>query len=174
MPFTSPFLFEPPPSVTLTQWIIVLVVGFVALAALVRWFIVPPLRTMLHDRQDAIAQAAEQVQTTLADTEKMRNDYRERLEHIEDETAKRMALAVQEADELQKRILAEAQEEAGAIVARGKTEVARERAKVRLRLHREFVDDIVAAAEYSLERLPDPSLEKRLVHGFIADLEKTR
>ena len=167
MPWWVPFRPEPPAPIGPGQWLTELSIGFLLLAFIVVRFIVPMLRGLLQERGRAIAETADQVQETLRETETLRNNYRERLEHIEDETERRMDAAVEEAQSLRERILAEAEEHARGIVERGAAEVERERAKVAVRLHREFVDDVVGAAEFAMERSVDERLQERLVADFV-------
>src|SRR5512144_135308 len=134
-PFQNPFALEHPPEITDFQWLIVSAIGFLILAFIVGKWIVPSMITPhLRDRRKAIADADAQVRETRRQTEEMRNDYVARLEHIEDETERRMQEAVKEADELRERILAEAQASVEALRRRGEEEVARERAKALIHL----------------------------------------
>lgn len=168
MPFRMPFQLEPPAPIQPIPWLIEMTIGFVLLAFIVGKFVVPMLAGILAERSRAIADAAGQVAETLNDARTLRDDYQQRLEHIEDETERRMDQAVAEAGELQQRILAEAREQATAIANRGAAEVERERAKVTVHLHREFVDDVVGAAAYAMSQAIDEDLQRRLVADFVA------
>ncbi|HSV75209.1 MAG TPA: ATP synthase F0 subunit B [Chthonomonadales bacterium] len=165
-----PFVFHPPGDVTLTQWVIVLGSGFLLLALLVRRFVVPMLLRLLEERQSDIAGAEEQVARTLRGAEQVRDSYRERLQHIEDETEARMAEAIAEADRLRDGIVEEARAVAEDIVRRSHEEVAREQAKLMARLHIEFVDDVVLAAEHAAERSLDEGARRRLLAEFAANM----
>jgi len=170
MHFTSPYTFHPPGDITVMQWAIALIAGFLLLAFVVGKLIVPMVLRLLDDRQGDIAGAAEQVERTLREAEQVRDDYRERLEHIEDETEARMAAAVEEASRLRESILEEAQHVAEEIVRRGHEEVAREYAKVMARLHGEFVDNVILAAEHAAERSLDDAAQRRLLADFVASV----
>jgi F-type H+-transporting ATPase subunit b len=167
MPFRIPFQLEPPAPLTATQWAIELSLGFVILAFIVGKYIAPMLVGIMAERRRAIAEAAQQVDETLRDVKTLRSDYQQRLENIEDETEQRMAQAVEEAQTLRAQILAEAEDQAREIVQRGEAGIERERAKVTVRLHREFVDDVVGAAAYAMERSIDEQLQQRLVADFV-------
>lgn len=167
MSFQIPWTLHPPPGVGTFQWFVILLVGFVCVAYIVARFVLPMIGRMLAERQTAIAEAANQVETTLRETEQLRNDYRQRLERIEDETEQRMAAAVQEAEVLREQILEEARSQAQAIVRRGEEEVERERAKVMINLRTQFVEDIIRAADYAAERSLDAGHQRRLVDEFI-------
>jgi F-type H+-transporting ATPase subunit b len=125
---------------------------------------------LLTERQRDIAETAAQVETTQREMDQLRNDYRQRLEHIEDETERRMAEAIREAEDLREQILAEAHQVAAAIVQRGQDEVERERAKARVRLRNQFVDEVIDAAEYAVGRSLDAALQKRLLQNFMRNV----
>jgi F-type H+-transporting ATPase subunit b len=148
------------------EWFVVLLIGFICVAYVIARFVLPMIGRMLAERQTAIIEAANQVETTLRETEQLRNEYRRRLERIEEETEQRMAEAVQEAEALREQILEEAREQARAIVRRGEEEVERERAKVLMNLRTQFVEDIIRAANYAAQRSLDAEHQRRLVDEF--------
>lgn len=170
----NPWVLEFPEQAEYGPFLLVSVVSF----AVVAWFlfrVVPKpaignISGILDDRKRAIQTASEQVEETLRETEAMRNDYRQRLEKIEDETERRMAEAVREAESLRETILAEAKVNAAAIQRRGEDEVARERAKARVSLRAEFVDDVIQAAEYAASRSLDNTQQSRLVSEFVQNV----
>jgi F-type H+-transporting ATPase subunit b len=164
---TNPFILEHPPDVSDVQWLIIRGIGFV----LVAWLIVKliwPSQVGVHlaERKVQIANAAEQVRETLTETEQMRNDYRIRLEGIEDETEARLTEAVREADDLRDQILTEAQHTAAGIVRRGEEEVSRERAKAVMQMRTKFIEDVILAAEAAATQSLDTPNQRRLVDEF--------
>lgn len=181
MPLTSPWTLHPPPSITnplvsitTYQWLVVNIAGFAALVYIIVKFVVPVIRGMLNERRKAIEDAADQVASTLAETERMRNDYRQRLESIEDETRARMEEAVAEAARLRDQILQDAQSSAAAIVQRGQDEVAQERAKAQVALRIQFVDSVVRAAGYAASRSLSDEDRRRLMGDFVREVGSGR
>jgi len=170
MPFEFPWTLHPPPGVSKGQWLVILVIGFALIALIVWRFIVPMIGGFLSERQKAIAEAANQVEETLRETEILRNDYWQRLEAIEEETERRMEEAVREAEALRERILAEARQNAEALVRRGEEEVARERAKALALLRTQFVEGVIRAAEHTAARSLDAAQQKRLVDEFVRNV----
>lgn len=181
MPLKSPWTLHPPPSITnplvsitTFQWLVVNIAGFAALVYIIVKFVVPVIQGMLNERRTAIEDAAEQVASTLAETERMRNEYRQRLASIEDETRTRMEEAVSEAARLRDQILQEAQSTAAAIVQRGQEEVAQERAKAQVALRIQFVDSVVRAAGYAASRSLTDEDRRRLMSDFVREVGSGR
>lgn len=171
MHFEFPWVLEHTKDVTDAQWLMVTGMGFLLIVFLVVKFVWPSMiRPHLVQRQHAITQAAEQVESTLRETKALRDDYVQRLDRIEDETATRIAEAVREAEELHKRILAEARESAEALISRGHGEVERERAKAMARLRTEFVRGVIGAAEFAAAKSLNAAHQRRLVDEFVNEL----
>jgi F-type H+-transporting ATPase subunit b len=165
--FQNPFILEHPADVSDLQWLIIRGIGFVLVALVItRWIWPSMIAPVLSERRVQIANAGEQVRETLAETEHMRNDYRIRLEGIEDETEARMTEAVREAEDLREHILGEAKQTAAAIVRRGEDEVSRERAKAVMQMRTKFIEDVILAAQYAASRSLDTPEQRRLVEEF--------
>jgi F-type H+-transporting ATPase subunit b len=166
-----PWVIEHPPEAGLLPFVMVSVIAF----AVVVWFVLkmvpgPMIRGILDERKTAIAHAADQVQSTLRETEHMRNDYRVRLEGIHQETERRLAEAVHEAESLREAILEDARKAAAAIVQRGHQEVERERAKTVKTMRTEFIDDVIQAAQYAAASSLDSNAHQRLVREFVQEV----
>src|SRR3989442_6324893 len=128
MQLEFPWVLEHTKEVSDVQWLIITGVGFLLVVFLIVKFVWPIMfRPHLVQRQQGIEHAAAQVESTLRETQQMRNDYKLRLDQIEGETRTRMAEAEREAEELKERILEEAQQSSAALLRRGAEEGARER-----------------------------------------------
>ena len=171
MPEWFPWALEHVPTVSDAGWLMVTTAGFLVIAFIVGRFIVPVVGKMLSDRREAIALADGQVKATMAEVERLRNDYRDRLEHIEDENERRLTAAVAESETLRDQILAEAEVASRAILDRARMDVAQERAKVEARLKSEFAGHVVRAASYAAVRSLTPDDQDRLLDSFIAGVE---
>jgi F-type H+-transporting ATPase subunit b len=166
-----PWIVEHPPEAGFLPFLMVTVIAFLVVA----WFVWtkipgPMIRGILDERRSAIAHAADQVQSTLRETEQMRNDYRLRLEGIHSETERRLAEAVQEAESIRDAILEDAKKVAAAIVQRGHEEVERERAKTVKTMRTEFVEDVIAAAKFAAAGSLDAGAQQRLVQEFVSSV----
>lgn len=169
-PVPIPWILEHTADVSDVQWLLIRTVGFLALAGIVVRFIVPVFRQMLASRRQTIIETAEQIRHTREETEKMRDEYRTRLERIADETSARMQEAVREADELQAHIREEARQQAEAIIERTKRELRREREKTMAGLRIEFTDTVIEAARHAAARSLTRERQADLVNKFIREL----
>jgi F-type H+-transporting ATPase subunit b len=171
MKFHFPWVLEHTDKVTDVQWLVVSTIGFLLVAWLVVKFVWPQMiQPHLTDRHRSIVQAAEQVETTLRETQQMRNDYKQRLERIEDEAERRIAEAMVEAANLRGQILDEAKQTAGGLARRGEEEVDRERAKARQQLRTQVVQGAINAAQYAATNSLNDSNKRRLSDEFVAEL----
>lgn len=165
-----PLILEHPGEISDVQWLIVRVLGLALVVWVVVKFVLPSQITPhLVSRKLDIQVAAEQVEETMRETRQMRDDYRLRLERIEEETEARMSEAVREADDLRNHIVTEANQLAETIVRRGEDEVSRERAKSMVGLRRQFVEDVIGAAEHAAGQL-DGTNQRRLVDLFVSNV----
>jgi F-type H+-transporting ATPase subunit b len=166
-----PWVLEHPPEAGYVPFFMVSLIAF-ALVILFAHKLVPGpmIRLALEERRTAIAHAADQVQSTLRETEHMRNDYRVRLEGIHTETEHRLADAVHEASTLRDSILEDARKVAAAVVQRGHDEVERERAKTVKSMRTEFVEDVIQAAQYAAAGSLDANAQQRLVQEFVKNV----
>jgi F-type H+-transporting ATPase subunit b len=166
-----PWVVERPPDAGYLPFLMVSVIAFVVVVYFVFKVVPGPMiRGILDERRTAIAHAADQVQSTLSETEHMRNDYRARLEGIQSETERRLADAVNEASTLRDAILEDARKHAAAIVQRGHEEVERERAKTVKAMRGEFVEDVIQAAQYAAAGSLDANAQQRLVQEFVKNV----
>ena len=148
------------------------IVGFLLLIALFLWKVAPGLKTMLSDRASRVAEAQHQVDATLADVQRLRNDYAQRLQGIEAEARERIDAAVREAETARGEIIAEAQQSAIAIKRRTEEELARELTRQRILLRRQLVQTSIETAEYSLKAFADDKVQRQLIQDFITSAEK--
>jgi F-type H+-transporting ATPase subunit b len=169
-----PWVVEHPPEAGYVPFLMVSLIAF----AVIVWFVwkvmpspgVTGLGSVLQERRTAIAHAADQVQSTLRETEQMRNDYRTRLEGIQNETERRLVEAVSEASTLRDAILEDARKVAASIVQRGHEEVERERAKTVKAMRTEFVEDVIQAAQHAAAGSLDVNAQQRLVQEFVKNV----
>ncbi len=173
-PYVVPWLLEHPADISDFQWIVVRTAGFLALAALVVKLIVPAIRAKLEERTTTVADSLDQVRQALADAEAIRDDYRDKLDHIAEETQRRLDEAVASAAELRSHIESEARQHAEAIIAHARSEARRdwERAMAHLRI--EFAEDVIEAASYAAARTLTESRQASLLDAFVREFGEAR
>lgn len=155
-----------------TRVLLAQIVGFILLCALL-WFVNVPvlsrpfLRGLLVDRETRIEEVHNQVDSAIADTQKVHDDYIARLSNIEVESRERIASAVREADAVHNEIIEDAKQAAAYVVRRTEEELAREQARHRILLRRTIVKISLDAAEESVVSLNDDAVQRRLIDDFI-------
>jgi len=169
--FSNPFILEHTSDISDIQWLMVRSAGFVLVAILiVKWVWPTFFAPSLKDHQEGILHAQASITSTLNETAAMRDEFRARLQGIEDETERRMEEAVQEAVRLKSHILSEGETLAAAIIRRGEDEVIRERDKAFVMLRKEFIEDVIGAAQYAAEKSLNVGRQRKLVEDFVGKI----
>jgi len=171
-PFLPPWLLEHPAGIDNQQWLVTRFAGFIVLAYVVGKFLIPALRARLDQRREQIEQMRDEVQRTLRDLSETRDQYKQRLGQIAEETQRRLDAAVREASVLRQHIEEEAYHMAQAIIAHASREVERDREKAMAHLRMEFADDVVEAARHAASRTLTAERQSQLVAAFLAEMER--
>jgi F-type H+-transporting ATPase subunit b len=151
--------------------IFVNILGFVLLLWILKKVLYTPVNQMLHDRSHEIESNYEAAESEKAKMEELRQDYEQRISVIEAEAREKINAAVKEGQALRDDLLEEARSKAEDVMRRAEEELARERDKTMHELRTEVVDIAVSAAGKLIEQSLDESAHRKLVSGFIQDLE---
>ncbi len=149
------------------------VLGFLLLF-IVLWFVNVPVlsrphvRGLLVDREVRVEEVHNQISTAIVDTQKVHDDYADRLKNIEAEAKERIAAAVREADAVHVEIIADAKEAAAYVKRRTEEELSREQTRQRILLRRKIVELSLDAAEASVGTLNSDAVQRSLISDFIA------
>lgn len=146
------------------------IIGFVLLVLLFQWKVKPGLSAMLGARTTRIEESQVQVDTALAETQRLHDDYAARLKGIEREARARIDEAVQEAETVRGEIIAEAQSASIQIRRRAEEELAREQTRQRILLHRLLVQQTLDAAEQSVTEFAGESVQRQLIQDFVSQV----
>ena len=122
------------------QFLLVSIVGFVALMWVLMKFAFGPLVTTLQARQDKITGDLDEAQQRRDEMVALQHDYQNRLAAIEDEARDKIQAAVKEAQAARDEIIARARADAQAVMARGQAEIDAERAKSLTEARNQIVD----------------------------------
>lgn len=171
-PFVVPWLQEHPAEVGTGAWLTVRGIGFILLVLLIGKFVVPHLRKMLAQRTSSVVETQKAAEEARLQLEQQLADYRQRLEHIEEERTREIEAAVKRAEEEAQHLIAEARAEAAAIVRRAHEEMAREREKARARLRVQYAEEILEAARIAAARTLTPERQASLVRAFVRDISR--
>jgi len=148
------------------------VIGFVLLVLLL-WYVNIPvfskpfIRALLVSREQRVEEVHNQLELAVSDTQKLHDDYVERLRNIEIESRQQIDKAVREADAVHDEIIADAKQAAEAVTRRAEEELAREQTRQRILLRRTIVKMSLDAAEETVSKLNDDAVQRRLIADFI-------
>ena len=151
------------------------IVGFV-LVVLLLWYVNVPvlsrpfIRELLVSRETRVEEVHNQLDLAVTDTQKLHDDYAERLNNIEIESRLQIERAVREADAVHDEIIADAKLSAEAVIRRTEEELlAREQtpAVKEYFCGRTIVKISLDAAEATVVSLNDDKVQRRLIDDFI-------
>jgi F-type H+-transporting ATPase subunit b len=147
-----------------------LIVGLVAFAILFfftwKW-VIPRVRKVLEERQEAIAGEMERAEAERVEARKLQEQYREQLAGAREEANRIIEEARGTAEQLRRDIQAKAEEESQAIVARAQDEIRAERDRAFQELRGQVGTISVELAERIVEESIDERAHRRLIDEFI-------
>jgi F-type H+-transporting ATPase subunit b len=154
------------------------VIGFFILLALIvrvpiPYLSAPHYRKVLDERETRIGTNKQQVDTAIAEVERLRSDYAARLARIEEEARQRIDAAVRESDAARAEIIAEAEQLAHAIRRRSEEELARERTRQRILFRQQLVKTALDSAEAAVREVSNDAVQRQLIGDFIAQAAST-
>jgi len=153
------------PALLLTQ-----VIGFLILLWLLNRFMFKPIFGILDQRQADIKATYDQLDDDRARMEQTRRQYEQRLAGIEAEAREKIQDAVKEAQALRDNLVADARNQAEAIVVQGRSENERERQAAFLEMRRQIVSlAMTAAGKVVGESLTD-ARQTKMVDDFIGSV----
>lgn len=164
----GPFLIEDP------KIVIAQVLGLIFFLLIVFRFMpkgiplgVPYLTDQSQERAGRIETNIQQVAMALADTQRLHDDYANRLKGIELEARTRIDAAVREAELARADIIADAEEATKQLRRRAEDELAREQTRQRILLRQQIVALTLDAAEQSARDHSTAQTQRYLIQDFI-------
>ena len=158
-------------SVNLWQ-ILISLCNLLILFLIVKRFLYRPVQNMLKKRQETVdaqyANAKEAETAALADKEA----WAEKRRDAEMEAAELVRNAAERANQRGEEILSDAKEKAQRMLSQAKVEAEMEKAKAQGEIKEEIADVSALLAEKLLERELQEEDHRRLIDGFLADMEK--
>jgi F-type H+-transporting ATPase subunit b len=147
-----------------------LIVGLVAFAILFfftwKW-VLPRVRTVLEERQQAIQGEMERAEAERVEAQKLQEQYRQQLAGAREEANRIIEGARATAEQLRRDIQVKAEEESEAIVARAQDEIRAERERAFQELRGQVGSISVELAERIVEESIDERAHQRLIDDFI-------
>ncbi len=150
------------------RFILVAIVGFIALMWVLMKFAFGPLVNTLQARQDKIQGDLDEAQQRRDEMLALQRDYETRLAAIEDEARDKIQAAVKEAQAARDEIITRAQADAQAILVRGQAEIDAERAKSLTEARNQIVDLATLMARRSAQENLSAAGQSNLIDDAIA------
>lgn len=148
--------------------------GFILLVFVLGKLFWKPFMQTLEQRREKIQTELDHIDQSKKDLERMKAEYAEHIQKIEEEARIRMQEAIEEGRKIAKSIQDKARQESQATFDKAKENLDLEVAKARISLRREIADLAIHTSERVLqEKLSTDSAQQGKILNIIEDLEKT-
>ena len=149
-------------------------IAFSIVFIVLRWKAWGPIQAALQARRDKIQSDFDSIDASKSEVEKLKVQYQELLDKIEDESRAKLNAAIDEGRKIAKEIQEKTRAEAQADFEKNKQNIQIEAAKARVELRREIASLSVQVAERILkEEMSDSSKQDQKVLSIIEELEKS-
>ena len=128
---------------------------------------IPFLKDAASERSERIGNNLALVETAVSDTQRIHDDYANRIKGIEAEARTRIDAAVREAELARADIIADAEETTKQLRRRAEDELAREQTRQRILLRQQIVALTLDAAEQSARDHSTAQTQRHLISDFI-------
>lgn len=153
----------------ITDSVLTIIAVFVLFLFLSR-FLFNPVRKMLSNRTEKIAGDIESAQKDKTDAAAMKAEYEEKLKSVDKEAEAILADARKRGLENENRIIAQAKEEAAAILERARTEAELERQKAADEVKREMITIASAMASKVVAANIDTAIQNSLIDETLKEM----
>jgi len=153
--------------------LIIQVATFLAAMVVVWKFFWGPLKPMMNERTQKIADDLQRAENGRREVEALEGEYHRRLSEIEEKARKEINEALQRGHQAKEEILKDARAEAQRLLEKAQRDLAAEREKVVRELRHQVADISLAAVEKLIGQGMDQKIQQRLLDQFLSDLEKT-
>lgn len=153
------------------QILVIQAVGFLLLLWLLWKFLWGPVHSILEARRQDIIQTYDKIEADRQEMERLKEEYEQRLAHIEMEARERIQTALQEAHQLRDQIIEEARHQGRELITRAQEQMRLEREKVLTELRTYVADLALSAAERVIRESLDEERHRRLIEEFIQTAE---
>jgi len=148
--------------------------SFIVFFFLVRGAFLSIIYPPMKERRDRIRAEYERIEQEKAGVAELRQKYENHLKQIEAETRERIQSAVAEGQRVASEIREIARKEAQEMITRAREEIVLERDKARATLRNEVVELAVEIAAKVVREELTAAKHKKLVDGFLAEVEQAR
>lgn len=156
------------------QQILTQALGFIILLFLLKKFAWKPLLSLLDERRDKIASEFNNIERVKTEIGRLENDYRSKLADIDAQARQKIQEAVLEGQRIAVELQEKAREDANKTLEKAKANIEIEVAKARAELRNQMTNIAIKAAEKILQEDLNDDRHKRLVMGFIENVESVK
>lgn len=156
------------------QQILTQALGFIILLFLLKKFAWKPLLSLLDERRDKISSEFSNIERVKTEIGRLENDYRSKLADIDAQARQKIQEAVLEGQRIAVELQEKAREDANKTLEKAKANIEIEVAKARAELRNQMTNIAIKAAEKILQEDLNDDRHKRLVMGFIENVESVK
>ena len=181
----NPFLFHAVPGLLiltaegsaeegahLVPQIVTVIIGFLIVFWVLKWFAFRPLLAVIDERRNQIAADLKRASDLQKQAEAERAEYEGHLRRIEEEARQKMQEMIDEGKRIAVVIQENARKQAEAIAEKAQQNIQYEMEKARVTLKGEIVDLTILAAEHLLKERLDDAKQRDLIGSFLSQIER--
>ena len=156
------------------QQILTQALGFFILLFILKKFAWKPLLALLEERREKISLEFKNIEQVKSELSRLEEDYKAKLADIDTQARLKIQEAIAEAQRISIEIQEKSRDEAKKTLDKAKANIELEIAKARVDLRNQVASIAIKAAEKVLKEELNEEKHRRLVMGFIEDLEQVR
>ena len=145
-------------------------VSFLVLFFALWKFVLPPITGMLDKRAETIRESLEKAENTRVEAERLLNDYKQQMDEARHESAKVIEQGRKVAESMKAEIVAKANEEREAMLAKARDEIQAEKRAAVAELQASVADLSVAVAGKILGSQMKPADHAALIERYVAEV----
>jgi F-type H+-transporting ATPase subunit b len=146
-------------------------VNFVILVVLLRVLLYKPVKQLLENRKQRIAEGLDAAERAAADAAEQRSTFERELDEARGTAQAEGAKLAQQAELVRHEVLQAAEHEAAEIKARAREEIEQERQQAAAELEQQAAELAMAISRKVMGAALDPAAQRRLVEQFVSDLD---
>ncbi len=145
-------------------------VNFVILVVLLRVLLYRPVKQVLANRTQRIAEGLDAAERAAADAAEQRSSFERELEEARGSAQAEAAQLAQQVEQVRHEVLHAAEQEAAEIKARAREEIEQERRQAAAELEQQAAELAMAISRKVVGAALDQAAQRRLVEQFVSDL----
>lgn len=150
---------------------IITIINLIVLVGLLRWLLFKPVNNLLEQRRQKVHDDLDNALRDREEAQRLLEEHRQLVADNKGEAAKIIDNAVRQADVRKDEIIAQAGQDAAAILQRAKVEIAQEQAKVLQELRADISGLSVAIAEKTLARTLTPQDQQVFFDAVLEEMD---